>query len=411
MENKDISGFIYNKLENIRNKNNDKLSSISNEFIFAYGPYMCIIPGFERDVDEIAKENRLMKLLQYGAYLYRKITSSISYHDAKELIRDFIMTVDSNFDGIEKDCLIKFGKKYLQIIRDEQKNMNNLESFMTCAAPIVPYSNTIQRKDLMEAEEDYRIDIAPKLTEIIKEKINIDDYLFSMLMDNLNVILHWAHIVPILNNNDNSFDLTKLDKLVYSMHQIPKEVKIYYCLAIVNYHKIPPLVFNRYLSFFNDFCDVAKMYSSASFESLIEEHSQNINLSAAMEALTDDPQLDIKAKNAVQNIIDSHSSYADMKEKAQNDNGKYDLDKIRSFISINRYIKFEEFPNRLFISTIEKYNIINISYMDSNMQFIEMSNDKMVIPFTDIRDNRPKIIVLDAYTNKITMYDNYVGLF
>ncbi len=176
--------YIQDQLKSIY-ETTGSLSEISNEFIFAYGPFMSMTSGFELEVDEISKSNRIMKIFQHGAYLCRRISSSLSYKDSKELIKDFIITVDENFDKIDRDCLIEFAKKYLQVIRDEQKESNSSESFMTSASPINPYENTLKILD-----ED-RIDIATELYELDKE-ISASDYLFDIMLNNLNSILYYS---------------------------------------------------------------------------------------------------------------------------------------------------------------------------------------------------------------------------
>ena len=157
------------------------------------------------------------------------------------------------------------------------------------------------------------------------------------------------------------------------------------------------------------------MQSTATFESLIDKYSSFTSIppigSITLESVIDDPTLSENAENAINQILDNHKGYQEIREKQAEDNAKYDIDRLRSFISINRYIVFEEYPIRLFISTLEKEDILNISYMDTNEQWMEMTNDCIVVPFMDARDMRPKIIVMKAYSNDIVIYDNYAGMF
>ena len=67
--------FINDYLTKVRDK--DGLKNIDFSFIYAYGPFMCMNSGFERECDEIARYNINMKMMVHGAYLIRKITSGI----------------------------------------------------------------------------------------------------------------------------------------------------------------------------------------------------------------------------------------------------------------------------------------------------------------------------------------------
>ena len=72
--NADAIDYVNQKLIDIYNKDG-YLKNISDEFIFSFGPLMCMTKGFEKEVDEISKYSRLMKIMQFTAFLYRKITA------------------------------------------------------------------------------------------------------------------------------------------------------------------------------------------------------------------------------------------------------------------------------------------------------------------------------------------------
>lgn len=406
--NNDAIDYVNQKLINIYNKEGN-LKTVSDEFIFSFGPLMCMTKGFEKEVDEISKYSRLMKIMQFTAFLYRKITNSISYKDSKILIKDFLITVDDSFPEdatIEKTALIEYAKNYLKIIRDEQKEKNGLESFMTSASPIVPYKNTIQRADLENFNLCESICKCIDIDEINDE--NIIHKLWKLLLKNLAGIMCWNGLIQILQDEKNNFNLLQLDKLMYQYPEIPIEVKTYYILAAVKYYNISLDSFKKYIAFFKYFGDFSKKHDQESFNNMIKESSidsySNSNL--AMEFLSASEYSNDNV-NKIEEILKSHKFYTTLSQSKESTEGKYDLDLIKSFISINTYIKFEEFPNREFLSSVNTSKILDMIYSDGNEEYYDTTDNYLIIPFLDIRDYRAKIMALKAYDNKIQVYNNY----
>ena len=418
--NQSMIDIVRDKISDFRGSEEmmQTLNSVPDDFIYLYGPFISMTKGFESIADEIATYNPIMKVMVYGAFLIRKIKNGISYRDAKNLIKEFIIKVEDDIDNKDlHDALIKFATDYLRVIRDEQSQNKNLESFMTCASPIVPYQGTMERNDLMEseAEESIRVDICKMVDECITaNENNLKAYLFKSICNDLAGILTNCSIVPTVVEK-GTIIYENLDELLFKRSDVPENIRCYYLIAIIQYYNIPIKILTKKLNFFNELGDFKKMQSTAIFESLIDKYSSFTSIppigSVTLESVIDDPTLSENAENAINQILDNHKGYQEIREKQAEDNAKYDIDRLRSFISINRYIVFEEYPIRLFISTLEKEDILNISYMDTNEQWMEMTNDCIVVPFMDARDMRPKIIVMKAYSNDIVIYDNYAGMF
>ena len=92
-----LTSFLDGKLQEIREKNDGTLKNVNDAFVYAFGPFMSMEPGFEKDCDEIAHYSDAMKIIQFVAFLIRRITIGVSYGNAKKIIRDFIVQVDTEF--------------------------------------------------------------------------------------------------------------------------------------------------------------------------------------------------------------------------------------------------------------------------------------------------------------------------
>ena len=88
-----IIEFIDSRLEKYRDQADGKLSLVDDNFVFAYGPCMCMTNGcYERECDEIARYNKYMQVMVHAAYLIRKIKfGKVSNAEAKSIIKDFII--------------------------------------------------------------------------------------------------------------------------------------------------------------------------------------------------------------------------------------------------------------------------------------------------------------------------------
>ena len=398
--------FINNYLTKVRDK--DGLKNIDFSFIYAYGPYMCMNPGFERECDEIARYNTTMKMLVHGAYLIRKIMSGISHREAKIVIKNFILSVDNQFQanaGVDeyRMTLMNFAANYLSTIRAEQHKNGEFESFMTSAAPVIPYSQMVEKKGI---EESCQGTCASSILEYCNHptEMQIDDILKKILLRNFEGILMnaTAYTEVITDAQTYQNDLTKLDKILYEFKDLSDEINVYYYLAIVDFLKIPFEVLKRHLTFLKDAGDFSKTQSYPAFESMVNLMAQYTNIDICAESW-DDPTMDRKEELAIAEIMKHHDlSKSGFKEEP----AKYNFGALNDFINVNRFIKFEEFPNRVFVSSVERATIINVNIMGANRNYYEMSNDTVACPFLDLRDYQMKVIVLYGGTNEIQIYDD-----
>ena len=403
----DLVRFIDQKLTQMRESSEGNLSNVSDDFILAYGPYMCMHAGaFERECDEIAQYNNIMQLMLHAAFLIRKISAGISYGDSKKLIREFIVSVDESFPSSDfevessRNSLLKFASDYLTIIRDEQKANKHLESFMTCASPIVPYDETLRKVDANEAT---RVDISTKLQDAMNKSYpprfeNRRKYLITLLLDNLAEIMTRYELCTVLADEvTQNPNLLKLDRLVLEMKGVPSSVQAYYFLATVNYYNIPDQVFEKYLNFFKEAGDFGKLQSYSAFEAMIDEMSENTLVDISLESW-EDPTMDEKSDAAIDTLIHSHSSDAPSDIEVS-----YSFCDLEDYLNVNTYMKFEEYPNRLFVSSLENRHIININDMGGNRIFYELDNRVIACPFLDLRDYVPKVVVLNGRTGNIAI--------
>ena len=404
----DINTFIDNKLDQYREYSEGSLKSVDDNFVFAYGPFMCMQTGvYERECDEIAKYNKYMQLMVHVSYLIRKIKSNVSYSDLKRnIMKDFIISIDNAFSEYDKDikeALRQFASNYLNKIRDEQKSKGDLESFMTNSSPIVPYDQMVRRPDLESAEETLHADIVGSAKQYIG--VNIKETLINLLLKNLAEIMMNTSLTTVLFDDKYNIDkvnLINLDNLTKRNDSVSPECQRYYFLAIVNYYGLQDNVaFDRYMNFFEEAGDFTKTKNFATFESMIDTMASSTNIDIAAESW-DDPSLDAKEEEAISQIIQSHTSYIEDNTTEV----KYDFGILNDFINVKRYMKFEEYPNRLFLGSLEKTRVININNMGMDRNYYEMDNNTVACPFLDLRTYQVRVIVLHANTNDIEIIDD-----
>ena len=362
----EITKFIDKQLERYRNSSTNKLE-VSDNFVLAYGPYMCMAKGlYERECDEIARYNKWMSIMVHAAYLIRKITSGVSYRDAKKIIKDFNLSNYLTFanSSSENDndiyvALHSFSNSYLSKIRSEQKEKGAFESFITTATPIVPYKEMVKRPDqLGTAEEMTRVDIANHLPKNFTDD-SIRNEITSLLLNNLAEIMMNYELCTVLvfNSIYEKANWFKLDDLLVRDSSVSFETQKYYFLATVNFygmHNSPE--FGNYLHFFEEAGDFSKMQSYSTFEAMVNTMANATNTDIAAESW-DDPSLDAKEEEAISQIVNSHNKYSkDIIEEA-----KYDFGALNDYINVKRFMSFEEFPNRLFLGSLEKSRVVNIN--------------------------------------------------
>lgn len=395
-----IEKYIDTMLESYRDASNGKLSSVPDNFIYAYGPYMCMCAGrYENECDEIAKYNKLMNIMTHAAYLIRKITSGISYGDAKKVIKDFNISIyltfaNSKDDNDVYDALHSFSNNYLSKIRKDQRERGEFESFITNASPIVPYQRDT-------AEEMARVDIVKNLPTTMTQALVVSQ-LHQLILSNLPEIMMNYHLCTVLADNDLRSNLTKLDRLIIRDDSVSVDAQKYYLLATVNYYNLyNNEEYEKYIKFFDEAGDFSKNQSYSAFESMIESMANSTDISIAAESW-DDPSLDSKEEAAISQIVKSYSNNI----RDDLDEAKYDFGILNDFINVKRFMKFEEFPNRLFLGTLEKAKVVNINNMGGDRNYYEMDNNTVACPFLDLRNYQVRVIVLHANTNEVEIIDD-----
>ena len=375
---------------------------------------MCMSQNsFEEECDEIGKysSNRWMQYMSFAAYIIRRITSGVSYGDAKELLREFISNVDRIFNTKEemdlrmKKSLTDLGIQYLRKIRSEQKEKGEFESFITCASPIVPYNQTIRRKDMLEdVEENTRVDISHSLKI---DKGDLIQRIEDLLLNNVAEIMVNYDLCTCLYDSDDKLNLTLLDTLMIHNEKVSLDTQKYYFLATMNFYNLQESEeFVKYLEFYNAAGNFDKNQNYSAFESMILKMVDSTNIDIAAESW-DDPSMELKEEKAVNELINSYIRYEDNDEE----NSKYDLGKLNDFINVKRFMKFDEFANRLFISSVEKSKIININNMGGNRNYYEMDNHTIACPFLDLRTYQVNVVVLHADTQNIEIIGNIKDLY
>ena len=383
--------------------------SVDSKFIYAYAPFMCMYPSqYELVCDKIASTNSIMRGFQHAAYLIRKITSGISYESAKKTIKEFIIAADKNFTGDDKniairDMLIGFANNYLKHIRAEQRSNGHLESFITCAAPVVPYENTIVKEELHGKNV-----FAKEILAISNEASNLEEVLFGLMLNNIEDIMT-SHLEGTVNLKDEKTCQTNamlLDRFVVGLNSLKVGARLYYYFAAVNFFNIPKEVYEKHLHFLESASDFSKTQSYNAFESMIDEMADYTNISISAESW-DDPTMDEKADDAVNHILRTQTEYIN----TASTDPKYDFGKLNDFINVKRYMKFEEFPNRFFLSSLEKTRCVNVNKMGPDRNYYEMDNDTVACPFLDLRTYNIRVVILHANSNDIEIIDDIRSIY
>ncbi len=416
----DIVELIDEQMAWYQSKN--MLAQIPDDFIYITGPFMCMYKdkGYEKICDEIAKHNPIMRAMVYSAYIIRKITSGISYGDSKKLLKKFIINVDQSFSKEESDIkakLTSFGINYIDIIRKEQSTNKNLESFVTCASPIVSYEDQLIDK---ESDDFFRVDNSKKFQKDLTlfgntlESRNL--YLKKIFLNNIGeIMMHYE----LANATDiftlGSLNIRVVEEFIANANIAPIKTLKYYFFAIINYAKISSEKLNKTLNFFRVAGDFSKDISFESFTNMINNLSKDIDIKEiAIESLSD-PEMDKQESEAIGMLLkEANDKSSDSNNR---ENAKYDLGALNDYINIRRYMEFNDYANRLFTASLTQANIININSMGNGKMYYEMSNDTIACPFVDLRDFMVKVIVLysndksDITSNNIIILDDITDMY
>lgn len=386
-----LSSLVDKKLTELRDKNGGNLSNINDAFVFAFGPFMSMESGFEHDCDEIAKHSDVMKIFQFAAYLIRKITAGISYGDAKNEIKNFIIEVDDVFpEGTHKnvhDSLIEFAIAYKNSLREEQGK--NMESFITNSAPIVPYEGTLKKQPL-EPGFEHRIDCATAVQKVIVDtqqtKGGNHDALLSILLHNLVGIMRWKDLTTMIEDPvTGANNLMELDHLIIDRGDIPYGVRAYYFLATINYYGLPIEIFDKYLKFFAMAGDFTKPQSYDAFEAMIDAMAETVNTNIAIESW-EDPEMERKANELYEKACNPGTI------TVPDDTANHDFNAFLSFIAQNHSMQFGEWPKRAFIAALHDRKVINVNNFVNNITIYELDNNVMVCPFVDVLDYKVRLL-------------------
>lgn len=411
-----VRNQIDQKLMTIKERNKGSLKTISDEFVYAFGPFMVMTPGFEHECDEIALTNVTMRLLQHAAYLIRSVTAKMSYGDAKRLCRDFIVTVHQNFpestEQREHEALIHFANSYLIELRTEQRTGKFLESFMTNSAPIVPYQpNTLVKKSI-DGSFESGIDYSDEIQSTIQKNSDAPNLshlqtLKEILLNNLSGILSWIQLTTVLPEEvSDQSNLMELDHLVIGHPECPPTIVGYYFLATINYYQLPFEIFDKYLKFFKSISKISSSPQSYdSFESMINQMAAMTSATISMEAWNDS-ELDSKADQVIDDMVSSaHQLSTDQKSELSS---KYNLDKILNYISVQRHMEFNEGARRFFLASLsDRKKLLNVNDFGNGVFLYELDNDTLVCPFVDMRDWKTKMLVLDKDNNDLFISSDF----
>ena len=227
----------------------------------------------------------------------------------------------------------------------------------------------------------------------------------------LSVHVYGQNSVTI-NSPDKSISLTFATikgelkyKIAFRNNEVSQPTQLYYFLATMNYYGLQNTpTFTKYLQFLNDMGDFSTTKSFSAFESMINSMAEATNINISTESW-EDPSMDEKEEQAIAELIKSTAGYIGEEKEV-----KYDFGLLNDFINVKRYMKFEEFPNRLFLGSLERSNVINITTMGPSRNYYELNTNKVVCPFIDLRDYSPKAVVLHANSNAIEIITDYSDL-
>lgn len=371
-----LDGFYDNNYE-----------SIPNCFLYKFGPYMVMSPGYENPVDQIAKVNHLMRFLQIGAYILR------------------YLDVHQNLENREK---ISFLKNLLQnelpgefdehVYTDEYHALENLiteklvelstikrgdESVITNIAPVVPYQDSISEyavyDQMLEDDNVLANDVEKRLHEI--------------LLANLGKILENYSLTTHSDDMDQSLHLQWMNS--YTSHYT-EEVQLYYRLAEVYYTNPPKDRIHRDTALYESLLNTDRdEFDYSEFKEVIESYMEN--LTPTLEEEWDDLNVEDTDDNVIQTMLAEAGMGSATKQRE--DLPTFDLDALYNFITLNRYIQFDTWSQRLFVEKFNAANrddvkIINVNRINNKISVYELSSGILEIPFVDLRDYKVKVIYL-----------------
>jgi len=364
------------------------------KYILAYGPSKAMTPGYEKECDDIADNDssKCMRFIILYAFIIRK-DRNILFKEARDIHSKIVMDCEKEFN-VNDPLQLKMKEKIYSILKLWlNKKIEPLnESFVTSAAPIVPYKNLMFKQD--NFINDLTIDKDPNL--ILK----------NHLIEHIGYILQYSNysIIDAMNS-----DYSKISSM-----NLPIEVLNYYKLAYLNYHNMINNVIDlRNITYklenkFSDDNSFNTMIQSMITNTDISNSIYNIDYQYAIESL-EDPTMDKRCNIAINKILNSNKIYKEEEYKAAY-KIKYELQSLLNETA-KRYMKFDEYADMFFTSNIDSTHIVNINHFDKNRVIYEMDNDTLVCPFIDLRDYKVKILVLYQYNSLVETVEDFASVY
>lgn len=408
----DTFNYIREKLEMYRSSGPDEnrktLALVPEQFIFYYGPFMCMETGFEQEVDEMASipSMEVIKLMQYAAFLLRGIRS-LSYGDTKKFIRDFIGEVDAKHTFINKEwstALQNMGIQMLTRVREVQKEDGSLESAMINYAPIVTYSQEISKQyngdePPMELDEEFKLiaEEAQRLTGTSSDRLK------ELLVTDLQTIMCNYHLAEASVDPINIMDGYNIDE------EYPLAARLYYSEALEYMMGVSEIHHKQYYDSLKKMIDFAHTKDYGAFEAMLtsviqtykEMYKDKEELFDAILEVWEDPSLTDHENEVVNQMLQDHT----VSESAPNDLNDGILNKFLNFIALRRHVQFDEFARRKFVESLEKTRIVNFTSIRGGIGTLyELDNGAFALPYLDARDYMYHFALYKDSMDSITVY-------
>ena len=365
-----LDGFYENAYE-----------SVSNCFLYLYGPHIAMTHGYEKEVDDIAKKNNLMKFLQIGAFIlrypeaHRQLKKSDLIQFYKKLLRvDLPNEFDENTYQREYDALEKLISR--QLVNLSRSETESSESVMTNIAPIVPYEGTVT---------EYGAD----------ETRNREHELQLLLIENLEQILTNHELSTYSPDQTRSIH----ELLLNTADGFDNPVIKYYRLAEINYQNPSKKTLESLMDFYGHLSNFDEEMDESTFEAFIARTIESYT--PVIESEWHDLTIDEQDESTVNQMLRD----AGVGAKLRDEKPTFDLNALYNFIALNRYIQFDVWSQRLFMDKFNSANkkdiqIINVNRINDNISAYELSTGVLIVPFVDLRDYKVRMIILRRNSNK-----------
>ena len=368
-------------------------------------------PGYEEVADKIGKHNPIMQVMLCAAFLIRSIQNGMSYKEAKLFIRDFLIEMDKRFAGsdhkYELGALSNLAVQYMSWIRQEQKSKGAEESVMTNFSPIVTYDQMIQKSDSItktsKPTAENFMEFGQSLEKHLKSNPNMDAELSQMLYDNLlGIMCHYNYM------EHSGQTLKGLHEWYLQRIQKPNgssDYKDYYLLAEAYYQFGNVQVIKPQLDFYKS---LARILDYDHFEQTVSQIIKNSILApdedlSGLESWVDST-LDDREDSAVQTLLQNHSAGNLLDNPTRGESFRmevYNLNLLYNYIATHRYMKFDTWSKRVLTTSLTDAKIINVNFLKPKVEAYELSNENIVVPFTDMRDWEVKFLILEPNADSV----------